>query len=124
MGTFSDAAKNQMIDNVVRGTASPFAGAVYAKLHTGDPGSAGANNAAVETARKAVTFAATSAGSCVSNADVVWTNVAGSETISWMSFWDANAAGNFLGRDDLPVAKAVSAGDTLTLPSGNLTLAI
>lgn len=124
MGTFSDAAKNQMIDNVARGTASPFAGAVYAKLHTGDPGSAGANNAAAETTRKVVTFAATTGGSCVSNVACTWASYPANETITWVSFWDAVAAGNFLGRDDLPTSKAPLIGDTLTLPSGNLTLAI
>lgn len=124
MGTFSDTAKNQMLNNVLRGTASSLAGVVYAKLHTGDPGSAGTSNAATETTRQAVTVGAASAGVITSTADVEWSSVSADETYAWVSFWDASSGGNFLGRDDLPVSKAVTTGDTFRIPSGDLTFSI
>jgi hypothetical protein len=124
MGTWSASAKNHMIDALLKGSAITFAGVVYAKLHTGDPGSAGTSNAAGETTRQAVTLGAASGGVGTSTADVTWASVSTTETISWVSFWDASSAGLFIGKDDLPSSKSVTAGDTLTIASGNITFAI
>ena len=48
--------------NMLRGTAFTAPTGVYAKLHIGDPGAAGTNNASAVTTRQAVTFGAASAG--------------------------------------------------------------
>jgi hypothetical protein len=98
--------------------------AFYVKLHLGDPGAAGAGNAAANTTRQQVSFGAASAGAMASDADTTWTNVSNTETYSHVSFWDAAAAGNFIGSDDLAASKAVTAGDTFTIASGALTVAI
>jgi hypothetical protein len=100
--------------NVFRGTT--YTGVTpYLKVHTGDPGAAGTANASAETTRKAVTFAAPSAGSSVATA-VTWTPwVAGSETISHVSLWDAATAGNFLASGVLAASKPVTNGDTLNV---------
>lgn len=100
--------------------------AVYVKLHTGDPGEAGTANAAGETTRQAATFAAptSGAGTMVSNADVTWTNVSTTETYSHVSLWDASTAGNCLISGALTASKSVTAGDTFTIPSGSLSLAV
>lgn len=123
MGTFSDGAKNAMLNAQLRGTSLANAD-VYVKLHTGDPGSAGTSNAAGETTRQQASLAAASGGSVASNADITWTAVSTTETISWVSFWTASSAGTFLGKDDLPVAKNINAGDTFKITSGQLTLAL
>lgn len=94
--------------------------AVWAKLHTGDPGAAGTSNAATETTRKQVSFGAASSGSMANDADVAWTSVAATETYSHVSYWDASTAGNFLWSDDLAASKAVTAGDDFTIPTGSL----
>ncbi len=125
MGTFSDTdGKNRMLNTLLRGTAIGTAGVVYVKLHIGDPGSAGTANAAGETTRHQATLGAAAAGVVTSTADIDWTNVSTSETISWVSFWDAVTSGLFLGRDDLPSSKAVTAGDTFRIPSGDLTFSL
>jgi hypothetical protein len=93
------------------------------KLHVGDPGEAGANNAAVETDRVVVTFAAASSGSMASNVDVAWTNVAGTEDFTYFSLWDNSTAGNCLWIGTI-TANSVTAGDTFTIPSGSLTLTV
>lgn len=100
--------------NVLRGTA--YTGVTpFLKAHTGDPGVAGTSNASAETTRKALTFAAPSAGSSAASA-VSWaTWSAGSETISHVSMWDASTAGNFLHSAALAVSKAVTNGDTLNV---------
>jgi hypothetical protein len=100
--------------NLLRGTDytafSPFV-----KLHTGDPGSAGTANASAETTRKALTFAAPSAGSSAASA-VSWTSwAAGSETLTHFSIWDASTAGNFKISGAFTVSKTIANGDTLNL---------
>lgn len=99
--------------------------AFYVKLHIGDPGAAGANNAAANTTRQAATFGSVaSGGSITTTADINWTNVPNDETYSHVSFWDAAAAGTFLGSDDLATPRAVTIGDNFTIATGQLTVAV
>jgi len=98
--------------------------AFWVKLHIGDPGAAGAGNPAAETDRQSATFALASGGAITTSALLTWVAVAATETYSHVSFWDAAAAGNFLGSDALDVARAVTAGDTFTIAAGDLDLSI
>ncbi len=124
MGTFSDTVANSWLDAFARNTSYANA-AVWVKLHTGDPGSAGTNNAATETTRKQATFGSAASGRAISNtADIEWTNVSTTETYTWVSLWTASSAGTFLGRDDLSSSAAVTAGDTFRVPTGDLDLTI
>lgn len=118
------AIANSWLDGLCRSVTWTEPVAFYVKLHTGDPGAAGANNAAGETTRQAVTFSAASAGAITNSAAVTWTNVSTSETYSHVSFWDAAAAGTFLGSDGLAVSRAVTAGDTFEIAIGDLDLSI
>lgn len=95
----------------------------WVKLHVGAPGSAGTANPATETTRKQVTWASASGGSKASSADLVWTNVAGSEDFTHYTVWTASTAGTF-GFSGTITANAVTAGDTFTIPSGSLTAAL
>lgn len=113
---------NSILDALCRSVAWSDPAAFYVKLHTGDPGAAGAGNAAGETTRKAATFSAASGGAITTSAALEWTNVSTSETYSHVSFWDAAAAGNFLGSDALNASKAVIAGDNFTIAAGDLDL--
>lgn len=122
MGTFSDAVVHAWLDALCRNTAYQNA-EVWVKLHTGDPGSAGTTNAATETTRKQVTFGAGAASRTISNtAALTWTAVSTTETYTHISLWTASAAGTFLGRDDLSSSAAMQAGDTFTIPIGDLDL--
>ena len=95
----------------------------YVKLHVGDPGSAGTSNAATETTRKAVSFAAASNGALASDADVTWTNIAGSQDATHFTAWDNETAGNFLFSGTI-TGNAYTAGDTYTISSGGLTVSL
>ena len=118
----SDYAENQLLDAI--GNADAFSVAdVYVKLHVGAPGEAGTSNAATETTRKLVTFAAASGGSMASDVTLTWTNVAGTEDFTHFSLWDHLTAGNCLW-DGTITANAVTAGDTFTIASGNLTITL
>jgi hypothetical protein len=96
---------------------------VYVKLHVGDPGANGTANPATETTRKAVSFGAASAGALASDADVSWTNIAGSQDANHFTAWDNLTAGNFLFSGSI-VAGAYTAGDTYTISAGNLTVSL
>ena len=95
----------------------------YIKLHVGDPGSAGTSNAATETTRKSVSFAAASNGALASDADVSWTNIAGSQDATHFTAWDNETAGNFLFSGTI-TGNAYTAGDTYTISSGGLTVSL
>jgi hypothetical protein len=123
----SDYAENKLLDAVFNHTTTggglPTTD-VWVKLHTGDPGEAGTNNAAGETTRKQVSMAAASGGASSSDADLVWTNVSTTETITHVSVWDASTAGNCLWVGALTASKALNAGDTFTIPSGSFTASL
>ena len=113
---------NSLLDAICNATNYTAPTGFYVKLHLGDPGAAGAGNPAVETTRQSASMAAASGGAITNDAAVTWTNVSTSETYSHVSFWSAAAAGTFLGSDDLAVARAVTAGDTFTIATGDLDL--
>ena len=96
---------------------------VYIKLHVGDPGSAATANAATETTRKSVSFAVASAGAIASDADISWTNIAGSQDATHFSAWDSLTVGNFLFSGTI-TGNAYTAGDTYTISSGNLSASL
>lgn len=97
--------------------------AQYVKLHTGDPGSAGAGNAAVgSTTRVVMTYAAPSGNAIAqSGTSPVWTNGGTSETLTHISVWDAITSGNFLYSIVLTSSQAWVSGNTFTLTSASIT---
>lgn len=95
----------------------------YIKLHVGDPGVNGTANPAIETTRKSVSFAAASAGSISSDADISWINIAGSEDATFFTAWDNLTAGNFLFSGSI-TSNPYTAGDTVTIASGSLTASL
>ena len=106
------------------GNATSFSVAQpYIKLHTQDPGTAGTANPATETTRKSVSFGVSTTGALASDADISWTNIAGSEDANHFTCWDALSAGNFLFSGTI-TANPYDAGDTYTITSGNLTVSL
>ncbi len=125
MGTFSTAEKNRMLDALAGRATMTANAAFYAKLHLGSPGAAGTSNPATETTRKAITFgSAAASGSIANTVAAQWTSYPAAESITHVSYWDAISGGNFLGADDLPVARTPAIGDVVTISIGDLTLSI
>lgn len=118
------AILNSWLDGLCRSVTWTEPAGFFVKLHIGDPGAAGASNAAGETDRVEGTFSAASAGAITNSGALTWTAVSTTETISHVSFWDASTAGTFLGSDQLAASKAVDAGDDFTIPAGDLDLSI
>jgi len=65
-----------------------------------------------------------SAWCAASSADAIWTSVAAGETYTHISLWDASTAGNCIFTGPLSASKTVNAGDTFTIPSGQLTVSL
>jgi hypothetical protein len=112
------AAVNSFLDTTFA-TASCFI-----KLHTADPGAAGATAAAAgSTTRVQATMAAASAGSkAMTSMASTWTNGGTSETLSHISLWSASTAGTFNGSAALTASQAWASTNTFTLTS--LSIAI
>ena len=111
--------------NVLSGTTFTAPANTYVKLHTGDPGSAGATAASANTTRVVLAWAAPSpAGTKAIQATLpVWaTWAAGSETISHISIWDNLTVGNFLFSVQLTASKPMTNGDTLNLTALSFAL--
>jgi hypothetical protein len=113
---------NSWLDALANNTSYAVA-QVYIKLHTGDPGAAGTANAATETTRKAASFGVAVAGAINSDADISWTNIAGSQDASHFTAWDNLTVGNFLFSGTI-TANPYTAGDTYTISSGNLSASL
>jgi hypothetical protein len=115
---------NSVLDALCRSVTWTEPAAFYVKLHLGDPGSAGTANAATETTRQAVTFSAASAGAITNSADIDWTAVAATESVTHISFWDASTAGTFLGSDALAATASLSSGGDFTIAAGDLDISL
>lgn len=118
--SISNYAENMLLDTL-RNQSFAVAN-TYVKLHTGDPGEAGTNNAATEATRKVVTWSAASSGSMATSGTAEWTNVSTTETYSHWSLWDASTSGNCLWTGALSSSAAVTAGDTFQITSLTLSL--
>lgn len=96
----------------------------FVKLHTADPGAAGATAAAVGSAtRVQATMAAASAGSkAMTSMASSWTNGGTTETLTDISLWTAASAGTFNGSCALTASQPWVSTNTFSLTS--LSIAI
>ena len=118
----SNYLANKWLDALGNATAFSVTTA-YVKLHTGDPGAAGTSHAATETTRKSASFAAATNGAIASDADITWTNIAGSEDATHFTAWDNATTGNFLFSGTI-TGNPYTAGDTYTIASGALSVSL
>ena len=98
---------------------------LWVQLHTGDPGAAGTANVAGNGTRKQVTRGAASGGAMSNTAPIAWTagEVDTAEDYTHLSLHDASTSGNFQGSGPM-TANAVLVGDTFTIPTGDLDIAV
>lgn len=99
--------------------------AVFASLHTADPGTTGTSEVTGGSpayARKAITWNAASAGALDNNANPVF-DVPASTTVAYAGFWSAATAGTFYGANALSTSEAFSGQGTYTLSDADLSIA-
>lgn len=112
---------NSMLDAAFKNTSYTGPASLFVQLHVGAPGAAGTSNVATNNTRKAISFGSASGGVSTSTTDENWTSVAGTETYTHFSIWDASSAGNFIASGAL-TANPVTAGDTFDLAIGAVTV--
>ena len=114
--------------HVLRGNAAGVtftAPAVQAaKLHVGDPGSAGTAAPSVgDATRKALTFAAPAGGvMALSTAPAVWTNGGTTEILSHISVWNSTTVGDFQYSAPLTATYSWATTNTFTLTALSISL--
>jgi hypothetical protein len=122
----ANATEDKLLNSMrAGGTTCTVVAGTYVKLHVGDPGVAGANNAAAgSTTRVAVTQAASSGGNglVMNGTPPTWTNGGTTETITHISVWDASSAGTFQYSVLLTTPQAWVSGNTGTLSGLTFTL--
>jgi len=128
MSAASDYLEDKLLDHVLGNTAFTQPSAVYVGLHTGSPGDAddGANEISGNGyARQSASFAASSSGSCSTDATITFPAATGTwGTISHVSLYDASSAGNLLFHGAVTTSKTIESGDTFQISSGNLTITL
>lgn len=117
----SNYLSNKLLDHATGRSPYSAPSAVYAKIHTGQPGASGTSNPSSVTTRIASTFAAAAAGSIAMNNTPEFT-LSGNETITHVSFWDAATGGNFLWSSQATAAKSGGNGDIIRISTNTLGL--
>lgn len=96
----------------------------WIKLHIGDPGAAGANNAAAgDTSRQQANMGSAAGGSkAMTSMGGNWTNVSTSETLSHVSVWTASTAGTFKASGALTSSQAWADTNTFSLTTFSVAI--
>lgn len=107
------------------GTTFTAPAALWAQLHTGDPGAAGTANVSSTTTRQSVAWAAPAAGSMALSTTPSWTSWAGTngEVVAGTSVWSAATVGTFYESAQFTLSKTVNTGDTISVPTFAISLA-
>lgn len=124
VGLGTTTLANKILDHLRGGTTWTAPAGIFFKLHTADPGSAGATAAAVGSATRVAAAYATAASGSIAQTGTApsWTNGGTSETLTHVSAWDASSAGNFLYSFALSSSQAWASTNTFTLTSYSFAL--
>lgn len=129
----SNAASNyledKLLDHTLGNTAFTQPSNLYVGLFTADTGletnSPSAEVSGNGYARKTVSFANASSGSCATDATVTFDAATGSwGTITHVAVMDASTSGNVLFYGAVTTSKTIESGDTFQISSGNLTISL
>jgi hypothetical protein len=115
------ATASAIADAHTKGTSYTGNSNYWVKLHTADPGAAGATAPAGNTTRQQVTFGTSSSGAIANSAAITWTSVSTTETYTHFSAWTASTAGTFLGSGTV-TGGAVTAGNNFSIPIGDFDI--
>lgn len=130
MGSFSNYLEVELLDHVV-GKTSYAMPTVYIAASTADPTDAGSGiaepvgGAYARVATSGATWAAAAAGAISNAAAITFPEATGSwGTITHFAAYDALTGGNFLFHGALTVSRAITTGDTLQFPIGDLDITL
>jgi len=119
----STTSANNTLDWQLGGATPTRPTTRYVSLHTGDPGSTGANEATGSGySRVAITFNAASAKASTNSNAISQTLTGALGPITFLAVWDASTAGTMLYGATVSTAKTYANGDTWTIAIGALSI--
>lgn len=123
-GNLSDYLENKVLDHIL-GTTSYTMPTAYLALYTVAPtdSTSGTEVSGGSYVRKAIAFNAASSGAAVNSANVDFTGMP-TATVVAVAVCDALTDGNILVYGTLASSRAVTAGDTLRIASGDLSISV
>lgn len=122
--SISNYLENIIIDHILRNQAFTPPTGVYVGLNTADPGETGANEVTGGSyVRQAVTLSAASGGATANSGALNFTLMPAA-TVTHLTLWDAETAGNNLWGGALTASKTTNAGDTFQIPVGDLDVSV
>lgn len=133
MGSFTDFAENEVLDQLFGAQAYTAPATLYFGLSTStvaDDGSnitepSGNNYSRVAVTNNKTNFSVSSGGSVQNDAAISFPQASGSwGTITDFFISDASSGGNILAYGALDASKAVGDGDTLSFAIGDLTITL
>lgn len=129
MAAFTVTPINEMLDWITGQDTPPTGTTRYITTFLGDPQAGGVENINTLTGSPnridmTTAMAVASSGSCVSDADITFTNSAvGGATVDYVGVYTAITGGTLYASAQV-TSKTVGIGDSLKILSGNLTFAI
>jgi hypothetical protein len=129
MADFVASTRNTMVDWLTGLTTPAAVGTRYITTFNGDPQGAGSENISTLTGSAnridmTTAMAAASGGSGASDTDIVFTaSAVGAATVDYVAVYSAITGGTLMASAAV-TSKSVGIGDSLTILSGDLTVAI
>lgn len=121
MAGTTTANANAELNALLRATAFTGPAAIYASLHTADPGDTGTSEYTTYTgSRPAITFGAATSKQVASTVQLDYAAM-GATTITHMGFWSAASGGTFQDSVALATPATTGANDTLRFVVGAVT---
>jgi len=125
--TISNYIEDLALNHILGSATTPFVTttSVFASLHTATPTETGTGSPLASAPRFQVIFGAAASATAANNATASVV-VSATGTVTDIALWDGTATGtaNCLWYGALTAAKAVNAGDTVTLAVGGLTVSL
>lgn len=130
MAAFSDYLENELLDHVLSNAAFTSPTTVYVALFT-DTATAGELEAGTLTnevsggsyARQSATFDVAASGATQNSAGISFTDMP-AVTVAFVAIMDAATVGNVLFHGALSANKTLNSGDTFTIATGDLDVAL
>jgi hypothetical protein len=120
----STALANSLLDAIVNNTSYALGNNPWVALHTGDPGTTGANEVTGGSyARQQVNFNAAASKAAKNAASFSFANMPAA-TVTHISLWSAETVGTFLIGGALSESIVVAGGGTATLSAEHLTASV
>lgn len=121
--SFSTFYGNKIID-IARGTSYTSPSAIFAALHSSDPGLTGANECSGSGYQRVRLWLDAASNKATTSASVLTFSSMPSTNVTHASFWDWSDGGNVFMSGSFSASRVVQAGDTFQINAGDFDILI